>query len=111
VFSATVRPPRGPGRPTATVAVPATVTVPATATGPATAPRRWRLKGVLEMRIESPGDEIRVVDDPLVKLHVGLDALHHHFAQRPTQPCQCHMAVLPMHDQLGQQRVVVGGTR
>ena len=62
-----------------------------------------------EVRIEFPGDEVRVVDDPLVQIDVGLDAFHDHLAQSTPQPGQGHMAVFPVHNQLGDQRVVERG--
>ena len=59
------------------------------------------------MRVELPGNEIRIGDDSLVQRNRGLDALHHEPVQRAMHARNGFGAVVPVRDQLGDQRIVV----
>ena len=49
----------------------------------------------------------RRIDKPLVKIKRGRDRLDNEFRKRPLQPRQAMRPVIAMHDQLGNQAVVI----
>src|SRR5690606_28431453 len=59
------------------------------------------------MDVLAAGLEAAVAHDPLLQRDVGLDAVHHHLAQRHAHPRDRLVAVGAVHDQLADHRIVV----
>ena len=56
-----------------------------------------------------PLNEVRMVNNSLVKRNRGLDPLDDEHAEGAIQPVECLFSIAAMSDQLGNQRVVMGG--
>src|SRR5512135_2609080 len=60
-----------------------------------------------EAGVDPPGDELRMLKNPLVQGNGRVDTFHHEHSQRALHRCDGFRAIRPIGDQLGHQRIVV----